>query len=319
MRSASLFVLLATTLACALCAAPAQAAQRDRVFVASYGSDSNPCTFGSPCKTFGIALNAVAAGGEITAIDSAGFGPVDIEKAVTITSPNGVEAGIAAAAGGTAITVAAGPNDTVVLSGLTLEGAASAQTGIGFLGGAKLEVVNCTIRNYTSTGMFVQSSAPATVLVSNTVISDISEGTGILLVPESGGNIQAALDGVVLNNSSTGLQINATNGTVEALVANSHLDNNGFSGVYTAGSSGSSTGNVILKNVTLNQEPYGVFLNQYSNVWLSLVTQSAAPGFTSYGGVEFALGDSGNTAYSDGTNHLMTGYANGTPTAWAAQ
>jgi len=34
------------------------------------------------------------AGGEVTAIDSAGFGPINITKAVTITSPDGVEAGV---------------------------------------------------------------------------------------------------------------------------------------------------------------------------------------------------------------------------------
>src|SRR6202167_1642307 len=89
----SLLVLLAAVLACSLPATPALA-QRDRVFVASYGSDSNPCTFGSPCKTFQNAVNVVAVGGEVTAIDSAGFGPISISHAVTITSPNGVEAGI---------------------------------------------------------------------------------------------------------------------------------------------------------------------------------------------------------------------------------
>src|SRR5580692_8491112 len=108
MRNTTLFVLLATMLACAMFAAPAQA-QRDRVFVASYGSDSNPCTFGSPCKTFQNAYNVVAVGGEVTAIDSAGFGPLAITTSVTITSPDGVEAGIAAAAGADAIDINAGP------------------------------------------------------------------------------------------------------------------------------------------------------------------------------------------------------------------
>src|SRR5580692_11877630 len=94
MRNRLRWALLTAAFVC-LISMPAQA-QRDRVFVASYGSDSNPCTFGSPCKTFQNAVNTVAAGGEVTAIDSAGFGPVIIGKAVTITSPNGVEAGIAA-------------------------------------------------------------------------------------------------------------------------------------------------------------------------------------------------------------------------------
>src|SRR5580692_9318294 len=121
-KIASLLTLLVAVLVCLLPSAPALA-QRDRVFVASYGSDSNPCTFGSPCKTFQNAVSVVAAGGEVTAIDSAGFGPVIIRHAVTVTSPEGVEAGIAAAAGNDAILVEAGSNDTVVLSGLTLEGA----------------------------------------------------------------------------------------------------------------------------------------------------------------------------------------------------
>jgi hypothetical protein len=84
-RIASLLTMLVTAVACLLPAAPAFA-QRDRVFVASYGDDSNPCTFGSPCKTFQNAVNVVGTGGEVTAIDSAGFGPVSITKSVTITS-----------------------------------------------------------------------------------------------------------------------------------------------------------------------------------------------------------------------------------------
>src|SRR5215471_18062583 len=106
MRTAILLTMLATAFACSLATAPAHA--RARTFVASYGNDSNPCTFGSPCKTFQVAVNAVDAGGEVTAIDSAGFGPISISKAVTITSPDGVEAGIVANAGADAIDINAG-------------------------------------------------------------------------------------------------------------------------------------------------------------------------------------------------------------------
>ena len=82
MRTAVPLTVFATALACSLATTPVHA--RARVFVASYGNDANPCTFGSPCKTFQAAVNAVDAGGEVTAIDGAGFGP----------SPDGVEAGI---------------------------------------------------------------------------------------------------------------------------------------------------------------------------------------------------------------------------------
>ena len=69
MRIAIPLTVLATALACSLATAPANA--RARVFVASYGSDSNPCTFGSPCKTFQHAHDVVDAGGEVTAIQPA--------------------------------------------------------------------------------------------------------------------------------------------------------------------------------------------------------------------------------------------------------
>jgi len=74
MRTQLPFALLAITLACSLASPPAHA--RARVFVASYGNDSNPCTFGSPCRNFQQAVTVVDPGGEVTAIDSAGFGPV---------------------------------------------------------------------------------------------------------------------------------------------------------------------------------------------------------------------------------------------------
>src|SRR6516165_10037011 len=121
MRTRLPFALLAA-LSCSLATAPAHA--RARTFVASYGNDSNPCTFGSPCKTFQQAVNALDAGGEFTAIDSAGFGPINITHAVTITSPNGVDAGIVPLTDGDAIQIKAGSSDAIVLRGLTLDGSA---------------------------------------------------------------------------------------------------------------------------------------------------------------------------------------------------
>src|SRR5215831_9582132 len=120
MRTAVPMTVIATALACSLYAAPAHA--RARVFVASYGNDTNPCTFGSPCKTFQQAINVVDAGGEVTAIDSAGFGPISIDsKTITITSPPGVEAGIAAPAPGAAAITINSQGETYTLSGLTLD------------------------------------------------------------------------------------------------------------------------------------------------------------------------------------------------------
>src|SRR6516225_6587144 len=145
MRTAIPLTVLVTGLACSLFTASAQA--RARVFVASYGNDGNPCTFGSPCKTFQQAVNVVDVGGEVTAIDSAGFGPINIIRSVTITSPAGVEAGIAApAVGGAAITInTPGSGQIITLNGLTLDGAhVINSTGISFSGlSGNLTVRDC--------------------------------------------------------------------------------------------------------------------------------------------------------------------------------
>jgi hypothetical protein len=197
----SLFMITAA-LACSTFARPAHAAPaRDRVFVASYGNDSNPCTFGSPCKTFQHAHDVVAAGGEITAIDSAGFGPISITKAVTVTSPAGVEAGIVPVAGGNAITVNAQPTDAVVLRGLTLNGSGTAYNGIVFNAGASLTVSDCVLENFAfvddqlaGIGIAIAPSSAGTfnIDINNTVITS-SQGAGIFYDAPSGSSNATSL------------------------------------------------------------------------------------------------------------------------------
>lgn len=327
MRTAPTLALLATAIACSLFAAPAQA-QRQRVFIASYGNDNNPCTFGSPCKTFQNAVSVVADGGEVTAIDSAGFGPVTItSKSVTITSPNGVEAGIAVPAGQSAITINGGPTDTVVLRGLTLDGSGSAHSGVNFTAGLRLEIYNCVVHNFLGGGISAETAGATSVVISNSVVSDntsVAEGAvGIFLGTSGSGSIVAALDGVTVVNNYDGVDVLALGGPVSALIANSHVDNELHSGIFASGSlSGSAVSNVVLKNVTLNQTgQVGIDPDQFATAWLSQVTQitGVASVFTPSLGVAFGPS---TTAYSDGTNLLMGGFENGTlstTSQWQAQ
>jgi len=158
MRTAIPPTVLAAALAGSLASAPAHA--RAGVFVASYGNDANPCTFGSPCNTFQQAVNVVDAGGEVTAIDSAGFGPISITKAVAITSPNGV-AGIVPVSGGIGITINAGPNDAVHVQGLNIDGGGG--TNIAFLSGNSLVIDNCVVRDFQSSGIGLAPTTSATI------------------------------------------------------------------------------------------------------------------------------------------------------------
>ena len=301
MRTHVPFALLATALACSVFAAPAHAL-RARVFVSKAGADVGACSFSAPCQSLGYALSGVEPNGEITILDSGGYSSITITQGITITVPPGVEAGIAAAAGGAAITINA-PGATVVLRGLTLEGAGSANWGIYSYSAALLEIIDCTVGNFTTQGIIVEAPAVTSVMISNTVVSDVSPGgaEGIFLV-STGGAMIAALNQVTVTNSSYGVAAYASNGTIEAQISNSHIDNNTSTGVSALGGGPSSMSNVVLENVTVNQTPTGIAVQAYSAAWFSHVTVASVPGFTSVAGVQFSGGN--NQALSDGTSHL---------------
>ena len=254
MRTQIPFAVLAVAFACTFATAPAHA--RARVFVASSGNDANPCTFGSPCKTFQVAISAVDAGGEVTAIDSAGFGPIIINKSVTITSPLGVEAGIVPTSGANAINIAALSTDKVTLRGLTIDGANSGLNGIGVSSVGVLEIDGCVIRNFTEHGISYTPGNATTLVIHNTVTS-LNGGEGVFINP--GDALKATIDNVVAtNNQSDGILISgpATTATVsnsvfsnnvdfgllaegaaKAMVSNSVVSSNGADGLIASGAS----------------------------------------------------------------------------------
>jgi hypothetical protein len=313
------FTLLISALACSLSAMPAQA-QRARVFVASYGSDSNSCSFTQSCRTFQAAVTAVLAGGEVTAIDSAGFSPMTINKAVTITSPPGIEAGIAPSAGGTAITIAAGPNDVVVLRGLTLEGAATGQTGIAFADGAGLEILDCVIRNFTQTGISVGPGTFISLLISNTRVLD-NPTAGIALEPAQGassnGQIFATIDHVTVNNNGYGIFSNNTAGDTRAVITNSVISFNATAGIaLTNGtdSHGSAHGaEIAIKDSTISHNDFSFGEPGISVSGSSASTVLLSRSLIYNNDTEIMISGASNLVYSAGDNdmfaynHLITG------------
>src|SRR5262249_25616577 len=121
---------------------------QQRTFVsAQHGSDSNPCSVTSPCRTFAAAIAAVAAGGEVIVLDSGGYGAFTVSKAVTVEAPAGVYAGISQASGD-GIDVFAGCCDVVVLRGLTLYGYGAGGKGIYFASGGSLYIEDCVINGF---------------------------------------------------------------------------------------------------------------------------------------------------------------------------
>jgi hypothetical protein len=260
MRTAPLFALLSSTLASALLATPALA-QRDRVFVASYGSDSNPCTFGSPCKTFQNAVDVVAQGGEVTAIDSAGFGTFTISHAVTITSPNGVEAGIAAPeTGAAAVTINAESGDKVVLNGLTLDGDSVDATGIKFNSGGVLSVNDSVIRNFGGLPAidFVPNSS-SQLLMSNARILN-NGNDAIDIAPTGSGTTNVVFNHVEMeNNGGVGLSISTSTQTINMTVNDSVVADNAYSGITTDLGDETVIGVMVRNSVIANNGSFGLF------------------------------------------------------------
>jgi hypothetical protein len=251
--------VLATALICSLATAPANA--RARVFVASYGNDANPCTFGSPCKTFQQAVNVVDAGGEVTAIDSAGFGPISISKAVTITSPDGVEAGIVPTTGGNAINITAGANDAVVLRGLTLNGSGVGSNGVFFTSGASLTVTNCVVQNFPPSqgdGILIQPSSGTTnVTIINTIATN-NGAVGIAFRSSGSANVTGIIDHVVTTGNQFGIAVNGTStSATEVTISNSVASNNSFTGIAGA-ASGTALITLSIDNVTANYNDFGI-------------------------------------------------------------
>src|SRR3954465_15299357 len=92
-----------------------------KIFVASYGNDANSGSPAAPKRGFQAAHDAVAAGGQIIALDTAGYGALTITKSVALTVPPGVNGFVTVTGSANGITINAGPADSVSLRGLIVE------------------------------------------------------------------------------------------------------------------------------------------------------------------------------------------------------
>src|SRR5689334_4963097 len=110
--------ILGTTLTTALYTAPAHA-QASRTWVSGVGDDANPCSRTAPCKTWAGAISKTAAGGEIDALDPAGFGAVTITKAITLDGTGTFASILASLVNGIVVNAAA--TDVVTIRGRSEE------------------------------------------------------------------------------------------------------------------------------------------------------------------------------------------------------
>ncbi|MEA2990444.1 MAG: hypothetical protein QOG83_3155, partial [Alphaproteobacteria bacterium] len=212
---------------------------RKRTFVSANGSDGNICSHEEPCRTFAGALAKVAAQGEISVLNPAGYGAVTITKAISIVNDGVGSAGVLVLSGATGITVNAGADDAVNLRGLTIEGAGVGQTGIQFNTGKSLTLENSVIRNLTGSGVEFRANAASTLAMSNVLVAS-NGNAGIYVGPSGSGSVVAVFNRVEALNNATGVLMDgsASTGTIIAAASNSVASGNGGAGFSATTSAG---------------------------------------------------------------------------------
>src|SRR6476646_9504593 len=169
-------------------------AQASRTWVSGVGDDANPCSRTAPCKTFAGAISKTAAGGEIDALDPAGYGAVTITKAITIDGGGGQVASVLVS-GTNGIVVQAGPSDVVILRNLRINGIGTGINGIRFLAGKDLNVEDCYIFGFTTNGLDIalNQATQASVHVFHSVFKN-NGGVGIRATNAVAPSVKVAID-----------------------------------------------------------------------------------------------------------------------------
>jgi hypothetical protein len=284
---------------------PAEAVQR--VFVASYGSDANTatnCGFANPCRGFTAAMTVVDSGGEVVALDAAGYGNVTIAKSVTITANPGFHAGITSS-GGSAIFINA-PGIDVTLRRLNLTGIGSNNgNGINMTDGASLGIENCVISNFSNRG--ISATAAANVRVVDSTLT----GNFNAILADHGATLDVVNTRMIRNPGAGVLAQASSPGITTSVTVTDSVASGSQFGLYIWTSDLSGTAHtrlVVTRSTVSNNSLYGITAQQdagtaRASVGGSTVTGNAT-GLQNSGGTFESLGDNlvrQNTTNSNGT------------------
>lgn len=294
--------------ACTLLFSVAAQAQATRTWVSGVGDDVNPCSRTAPCKTWAGAISKTATGGEIDALDPAGYGTLTITKAITVDGGTGSGWGstLFSSVNGFVINITTNlTTDRVILRNLSVNGAGTTLgvDGVRFLDGAELTLENVSIFNYSGDGVEINQSQACRVNMRNVTFSH--GGVGI----KSSGtaaSVSMNLQDVRINSmSSHGIQ--AINNTV-IFAKNVHAFNNGLGAAFgdgfrAEGTSGASTINCTNCSSNANTaNGFNAFNSGLIRISESDVYHNGSTGI------------SGNVR-SGGSNRFAFNGVNGTPVA----
>ena len=137
-------------------------------------------------RSFQAAHDAVAAGGEIVVLDTAGYGTIKINKSVAVVVPPGVSGFVTSSSGSPAIEIYAGANDSVTLRGLIVEGPGRSGTAIGIFATVfgRLVIEDTTVRNFDR-GISLFGSTTPRLVVRGGAIRDTNLGVQVIAAGSS--------------------------------------------------------------------------------------------------------------------------------------
>jgi hypothetical protein len=311
---------------------PAGAVLAQRTFVSSGGLDTNACSLAAPCRGFAAAMVQTKPGGEIVVLDSAGYGPVTINQAVSIVVPPGIYAGVSVTVAGTdGIVVNAGAADEVILRGLTINNQGG-NNGIVFNSGAALYVESCTIRGFALPSMANLKFAPggaSKLFVKDSYIrgggAGINLANGVTLASATIDNtriesnvtgVTASFSGaltlrnsIVAENTNHGVNLQTGAGqALDAALDNVMLSNNDTNGLNVAGSNitVAMTSSTVVGNIT------GVFVQGGGSPATARLTNNVISRNTTgiqTGANGSVLSPASNTIEGNGTDGAPAGYS----------
>jgi len=215
-------------------------AQATRTWVSGLGDDANPASRTAPCKTFAGAISKTATGGEINALDAAGYGAVTIVKSITIDG-GGTFASILGA-GTNGVIINAGTDGVVILRHLNINGAGTGISGIKIMAAKKVIIEDCVLANFTQQGVDINTTAACTVILNNVTMHN---GVNAISITNPGGTV--IVDGCKLQSFSNA-GINLVSG--QATVSGSNISDCVVGVVAPAGTTASLSNNVISHNNT---------------------------------------------------------------------
>lgn len=236
--------------------------QATRTWVSGVGDDVNPCSRTAPCKTLAGAISKTAAGGEISILDPGGYGAITITKSITIDG-GGIIGSILSS--GTNGVVVNAPEAFVTLRNFSINGAGPQMgiNGIRVIAVKKLYIENCTLSNFSGSGIDVSTTTAATdITINNVTINQAyngisSTGPGFIAIDRC--RIQGMLnDGIQLTGSQSSLSQSIISSCRRAVVAHKdaaiHLSGNTIAnnefGLQGAGTMTSPGNNSLFANKT---------------------------------------------------------------------